>query len=265
MSDLAERVGLYAVGKLAVPAIVWVGSRLFRGPIGVGKGLLLGAVGLGTTIIVSIKPEESLDFVLRQVANVANLTGNALGVAANQIRALEKVDLEELINRPLRYFDDRVHSRTNGIEVQPLLIAAPPPLLPKDYTVENFPYYGGNKRLINDPDVDPYLEAYYTLGIDIVSMILNDHQLPQLSLVRDIYLQRVKQVHPDKNPQGDHQLTASLNDSYTKIKAMMNSADDQFDILSPVLQAFHKGSFPAYPYILLFFAGGFFTIWLVRG
>jgi hypothetical protein len=118
---------------------------------------------------------------------------------------------------------------------------------------------------IGDPDVDRYIEAYYVLGIDIVPMILDNHQLPQMDLVRDIYLQQIRQVHPDKNPNVDAVGTsARLNDSFTMIKTLMRSADDQLDFIQPILQYFHKGAFPPLPYILLFFAGGFVTILLLK-
>ena len=110
--------------------------------------------------------------------------------------------------------------------------------------------------------MDPYLQAYYNLDIDIVSMILADHQLPQLELVRDIYVQRIRQNHPDKG--GSSATAAKLNDSYATIKALMQSPDDQFDLIQPVLQYFHKSSFPPTPYIILFCAGGFLTILLLR-
>jgi hypothetical protein len=59
------------------------------------------------------------------------------------------------------------------------------PLLPKYYTLSNFPYFSVQKKLvkIGDPDIDRYIEAYYVLGIDIVPMILDNHQLPQMDLV----------------------------------------------------------------------------------
>ena len=98
-------------------------------------------------------------------------------------------------------------------------------------------------------------------------MILADHQLPQIDLVRDIYLKQIRQAHPDKNggsPDPSVTLAASLNDSYAMIRALMRSADDQLDLIQPVLQYFHKGTFPPLPYILLFFAGGFITILLLK-
>jgi len=46
---------------------------------------------------------------------------------------------------------------------------------------------------------------------------------------------------------------------------MMNHADEQFEFIQPVLRYFHKGAFPSTPYVILFLAGGLFSIWLVRG
>ena len=55
-----------------------------------------------------------------------------------------------------------------------LAIGVPPPLLPKDYKVENFPYFilpGTTLRKTGNDEIDPLIEAYNALGIDIVSMI----------------------------------------------------------------------------------------------
>lgn len=271
MSDFLEKVGLYMVGKVGWPVLLWTGSRvagplLSGGPVGPVRGILLSTAAIGTTIVVAAKPEEALDFVLRGIATTANVTSQVLGVAANQIRALEKVDLEKIMNKPFEYFNSNSPNDSKGGPggpPGPLQIAPPPPLVPKDYTLSNFPYFlTGPALFLNNPDVDPYLQAYYNLDIDIVSMILADHQLPQLELVRDIYVQRIRQNHPDKG--GSSATAAKLNDSYATIKALMQSPDDQFDLIQPVLQYFHKSSFPPTPYIILFCAGGFLSILLLR-
>jgi hypothetical protein len=271
--EVAERIGLQVAGKVALPVLAWLGTRVIRvvslggggdhvvGPV---QGVLLATASVGTVILVAAKPEESLDFVLRGIANTANAAGKVLGVVADQIRALEKVDLENLLNTPFQYFD----TPAGGLAEQKLAQLAIAPLLPKDYTLDNFPYFLKTKKpkpSINNEEVDPYLEAYHALGIDIVPMILDQHQLPQLPLVRQIYLQQIRQFHPDKSTNRDANLQAStLNDSYAKIKALMNSPDDQFDVIRPVLQYFHKGTYPATPYIILFFAGGFLTLLLLK-
>jgi hypothetical protein len=111
--------------------------------------------------------------------------------------------------------------------------------------------------------IDPLIEAYNALGIDIVSMILNDHQLPQLDLVRDVYIYQIKKVHPNKNSDYDA-YRGIINDSYAKIKNLVKYAKEQFEFIQPVLQFFHKGAFPPGGYVVLFLAGGLFTIWLLR-
>lgn len=271
MSDFGERVGLYMVGKLALPALLWVGSRLAGplvtgGPVGPVRGVLLSTAAIGTTIVVAAKPEEALDFALRGIATTAQAASQVLGVAANQIRALEKVDLEKLMNKPFEYFEAPEESGNGSQPQGPLQIAPPPPLVPKDYTLSNFPYFlrGSPERatFLNNSEVDVYLQAYYNLGIDIVAMILADHQLPQLPLVREIYRQQIRQNHPDKG--GSSLTAAKLNDSYATIKSLMKNPDDQFELIRPVLQYFHKSQFPATPYIILFCAGGFLTILLLR-
>ncbi len=138
-----------------------------------------------------------------------------------------------------------------------------------------FPYYlkpgSANARaqarllFIGDEDVDRYIAAYYALGINIIPMILDHHQLPQIGLVRDIYLRLIRQAHPDKNPGVDAvRLSSTLNDSFATIRTLMHSPDAQLDLIQPVLQHFHKGNFSPLPYLLLFFAGGFITILLLK-
>src|SRR6185503_3733486 len=106
----------------------------------------------------------------------------------------EKVDLENLVNAPFRYFGG---SASAGESAQGALLIASP--LPKDYTLANFPYHilpTTILRKTGNEEVDTLIEAYNALGIDVVSMILDNHQLPQLELVRDIYIQEIKRAHP---------------------------------------------------------------------
>jgi hypothetical protein len=271
MEEFTNRASLYLVGRVAAPALAWIGGRaLGAGGWTQNKALLAGAAAFGATVVVSLQPEKSLDLLLGGIATTANYTSQALGVVANKIRSLEKADLEQIFNKQIEWLGPYFEPTTGKSGGGPLMIAPPPLLLPKDYTLNNFPYYvrssfgGTHSQKINDPDVDPYLEAYFALGINVVPMILDNHQLPQLSLVREIYLQKIRQVHPDKSGTDTSGSAALLNDSYRKIKTLMNSTEAQFEVIRPVLQAFHKGHFPPTPYILLFFAGGFLSILFLR-
>jgi hypothetical protein len=96
----------------------------------------LGAAVYGTTIVVAIQPEKSLDFLLGGVATIANTTGQVLEVIANQIRGLEQHDLEALLNKQVEwlgpYFQEGDDSPPHGSgQVNTLAIGPPPPLLPK--------------------------------------------------------------------------------------------------------------------------------------
>lgn len=275
--ELAAKVGVFLAGKLIYPVLAWAGARTIgwgAGALnGLGDGqrvaLLLGGMGAATYVLY--RPEQSLDYLLGGVATVANTTGQALGVVANQVRTLEKVDLEKYFNDQVEflgpYFEPEDEPEDNKIRALP----EPPPLLPKDYNVENFPWCiksGTQLRYINDTDVDPIIGAYNVLGINVVAMILKDRQLPQMKLVKDIYIQKIKLLHPDKNmdsdlgEEGSTELASLVNLAYTKIKKMMRSADEQAEIITPVLQYFHKGYFSPTPYIILFFAGVAFAVWL---
>lgn len=333
MDDLAGKVGVFLAGKLVYPALLWTGAKVagWGGFNALSQGqrvaLLLGGMGAATYVLY--RPERSLDLLLSGVATVANTTGQALGVVANQVRTLEKVDMEKILNdqveflgplfapeaeepeqiQPppppppspspspsLTYFGPEEEPRpifgpeqrpaipitqnttnttnTTQINEPPVLppprIAPPPPLRPKDYTIENFPWYIKSPtqlRFIKDPEVDSFIQAYNLLGIDVVSMILKDRQLPQMKLVKEIYIQRIRHFHPDKNMVGQEtatQLSSYINISYTKIKKMMRSADEQADIITPILQFFHKGHYSPTPYIILFFGGLAFAVWLAK-
>src|SRR4051794_36306580 len=173
--DFASRVGLHVVTKVATPILLWIGRRtLFPllGPMTPEKAVGLGFLSLGATVIVAAKPEESLDFVLRGLSNTAKAAGAVMNVAADQLRRLEKVDFENLVNAPLRYFDGGeplIASPSASASTSALLIAPP---LPKDYTLAIFPYYIKETfpstilRKTNDEEVNTLIDA---------SMIL-DHQ-----------------------------------------------------------------------------------------
>ena len=258
--DFASRVGLHVVTKVATPILLWIGRRtLFPllGPMTPEKAIGLGFLGFGATVIVSVKPEESLDFVLRGLSNTARAAGAVMNVAADQLRRLEKVDLENLVNAPFRYFGGSA-SAGESASAQGALLIAPP--LPKDYTLANFPYHilpTTILRKTGNEEVDTLIDAYNALGIDVVSMILDNHQLPQLDLVRDIYLQGIKRAHPDKNRDADVASTTRragiINDSYAKIKTMMTSAEEQFEFINQFCCIFVRES----SLLILFLAGWF--------
>lgn len=272
--EFAAKVGIFVVSKLAYPFVAWLGVRTTRTltalQLSQGSQIALTFAGIGGAAYLSLpgKLEPSLDFILGSVATVANTTAQVLSIAANQFRALEKTDLEGYFDRQLEflepYFDNDSPSALSDKKI-PLAIAAPPPLLPKDYTIQNFPYYGKKNfqpAHIGDPDVDPLIDAYANLRINVVAMILADHQLPQMKLVKAIYLDQIKQIHPDRNTNSftdANQQASIVNQAYTTIKNIMKSADDQADLIRPVLQHFHKGYFPPTPYIILFFMGGAFA------
>jgi hypothetical protein len=261
--EFAARVGISLAAKIAAPFLAWIGARTLG--LGAGRlaalsqgqqvGLLLAGMGGATYVLV--QPEKSLDFLLGGVASVANTTVQVLGVVANQVRALD----ESPSGIPLETDSDSTDN-VPAAQEEPV----PLPLLPKDYTKQNFPFYFNSQKIryIHDSDVDPLIEAYAVLGIDVVSMILQDHQLPQMKLVKEIYFEQIKHIHPDKNLdfEGATQLASLVNLAYTRIKNMMKSADEQADLITPVLQYFHKGYFPPTPYIILFFLGGAFVVWL---
>lgn len=276
VEEYAARVGLSMVSKVAVPAAIWVGGKAVAalgglgGPPTFGKMLVLLAGGFGTSYLVAFHLEDAVDTVLGGMATAANTTGQVLQVAANQIRNLEKADLEKFLNPELDFLKpifvdvDTPMQETAGAAGEqkgPKLIA---PLLPKDYDVDHFPYYLKEKKVIPkiDPDIDRYIEAYYALGIDVIPMILEHHQLPQLKLVHDIYIRQIRKAHPDKTSADYTTTAATLNDSYALIRTLMKSVDLQFDVIRPVLQFYHKTTFSPLPYILLFVAGGFITILL---
>ncbi len=274
--DFAAKVGVFLAGKLVFPILAWVGAKTMG--LGAGGlnalspakqvGLLLA--GMGGATYVLLRPEKSLDYLLGGVATAANTTGQVLGIVADQVRALEKVDLEAYMNRQVEFLGPYFAiTDDDEPDIKIRALPAPPPLLPKDYTIQNFPFYLNplkKIRYINDTDVDPLIEAYAILGIDVVSMILKDRQLPQIKLVKDIYIQQIKLIHPDKNLdfEGANRLASIVNLSYTKIKNMMKSADEQAEFITPVLQHFHKGYFPPTPYIILFFMGGAFAVWFAN-
>jgi len=137
------------------------------------------------------------------LSNTAKAAGSVLNLISDQLRVLEKIDLEKTINAPLAYFD----FGANPVDESKIkLLAPPPPLLPKNYTIDNFPSFVNPTtvlKTIGDSEIDSLINAYNALGIDVVSMILADHQLPQMSLVRAIYLQQIKQFHPDKSTDPD--------------------------------------------------------------
>jgi hypothetical protein len=106
MDEFASRVGLYAVGKVVWPAAFWIGRKVLSGPITPERGVLLGGAGFITTVVISLQPERSLDFVLRSLSFVANTTAAIMSLIANKLRMLEKADLEALVNAPLQYLPD---------------------------------------------------------------------------------------------------------------------------------------------------------------
>src|SRR3954471_18026280 len=70
--DFASRVGLHVVTKVATPISLWIGRcTLFPllGPMTPEKAVGLGFLGFGATVIVAVKPEESLGPPSRQASN----------------------------------------------------------------------------------------------------------------------------------------------------------------------------------------------------
>lgn len=260
INSLVEKIALAAMARFIIPVATWGG----RGIIRIAQSGTVGSVavvssGLIATVIVAARPEATLDFVLRQIATVTETTGLVLSLAANKIRALEKTDLEALINKPL----DQLFPVIYELPSEQLLIA---PLLPKDYSREFFPYYISPlflPRFVGIEEYDRLIRAYNDLGIDVVAMILQDHQLPQLDLVRDIYREAIRQQHPDKTGSAATTGAAStLNVAYGEIQATMKGAGNQYELIRAVLQKFNKTAFPSIPYVYLF-AGGVVIVLLL--
>lgn len=286
MAELTEKIVAALLTRLAIPVIL-VGGRVIYSIIQPRVGLSSAAkialgtvIALPTTIVVAAWPEHSFDFVLRQIATVTNYTGIILQLAANQIRALEKVDLEQLLNKPAEYLEyilptttetDETGAAATSTPTTDLVVrrvAGPPP--PKNYTTQNFPYFIQPwfiPRYMGDEDTDRLISAYNTLGIDIVTMILTDFQLPQMSLIRDVYYYNIRQVHPDSTRTDTTSEATTINLAYTEIKTLMSGPDSpehQYELLRVVLQKINKGEFPTIPYVYLFVGGMLVVVVLFR-
>src|SRR5690348_3527897 len=129
MEEFAGRVGLHLVTRIAVPALSYVGRQALTAvtPIGPVTGTALGIAGYAGLIVVAVRPEETFDFILSGLSKTASTAGSILNLMADQLRRLEKVDLEAWINKPVQYFFP-----TSEEEKKQGMIAPPPPLLPKD-------------------------------------------------------------------------------------------------------------------------------------
>lgn len=266
MEAFVERVGVQIATTLLYPLVAWAG-RGIAGGVGVRGGLALGAIGYASLVVVVIQPEKALDFLLGTVATTAEVSSQLLSVAANKIRVVEKQDLEKLLNEQIKFLepllgDEKVPETPPQQAQGPLLLGQ---LLPKDYEQDNFPYYLPNPPLsavssINNEYVDDFIRAYHTLNIDIVKMVLGVHQLPQMQLVKAIYRTEIKKFHPDKDNNRNSpfalQRAIDLNLAYAKIRNMMKSPEQQAQIMTPILQYYHKGAFSPNPYLILFAVGG---------
>jgi hypothetical protein len=111
---------------------------------------------------------------------------------------------------------------------------------------------------------DKLIIDYWTLDIDVVSMVLQDHHLPQIELVRNIYRSLIKGVHPDKTRTDTTSQASAINDAYARIKAMMKDPDAQFELIRPILQFYQNGVYPGKPYVILFIWGGFIALLLIN-
>lgn len=284
MTDLVEKIAFTMMTRVAIPIFAW-GGRAMVGVVrrqSLAGGIALGTAGFVTTVVVAVRPEESFDFVLRQLATLTNYTGLFLQAAANQIRVLEKADLEGILSKPLEYIDENVYSLREASEegsesetpvpttssVSKRYVARPP--APKNYTIKDFPYFISpffTPRYMGDEDADKLIRAYNNLDIDVVSMILADFQLPQMSLIREIYYYKIRQSHPDRTLADTTAEATMINLAYTEIKSIMSgpeTAEQQYELLRTVLQKTNKSAFPTIPYVYLF-VGGMLVVVLLWG
>jgi hypothetical protein len=271
--QIGEKLAIAAMTRYAIPVAKWGGALMieairyqFVHRAFATQTALTVTAGVGAVVFL-VKTEDTLDFVLRQIASVSEGISLLLGAAANQIRSLEKMDLEGFIHKPFDY----VWPVYEGPEPAPpshsqQLVKYWTPTF-KTYTLVDFPYFIGTDflpRYINDEESDKLIRAYNYLGVDVVSMILKDYQLPNLAFIRDLYLHLIRQQHPDKTRTDTNSVASEINQAYGDIKTMMSDVEAQFDFLRAVLQKFNKGAFPSLPYIYLFVGGAVLAILIVR-
>jgi hypothetical protein len=249
---LPQTVAAFSVFRLSIPVIQNLASRV-------------GAVALtgGVAIAIAINPKGSFEVVQSVFQTTTDYINLFFNVVSDYIRSETKqaVEYAERRDQGQRALPPPEHAEHAD--------EAPPPP-PKLYTIENFPYYakGSPPDLTpNFHDTNEVIMAYWRLHVDVIRMVLNDHQLPDPYLMKRIYYELIKQTHPDRG--GTNQEAIQLNLAYEIVKQVIKDPETQIETLRRITIHYTQDrgrTTPTLtsPYISLFLFGSFFSFYLVR-
>jgi hypothetical protein len=144
---------------------------------------------------------------------------------------------------------------------KPKAISASSARGPTHFSDNDFEYNWetGNEQVrTNNPQIDELIEAYETLHINIVKVILEKRQLVDFKFITKRYKKLQKIVHPDKKG-GTVLESTQLNLAFEKIKTLMAQGNEniQMDFISHFIIENHskQSSTTSIAYIMLFGVG----------